>query len=445
LKKNVEKKKTILPAEFNKKMTIREAVALAIEAARAGQVNGAQSVVTNMRKKFGDDLIPSSMDVKEPFLPLDAIPFHLSYAEGMDGAGAAIPTEMDLDASDEIIMENFGTLQQWGQEWLRYMGENASSILEDFQKKGSLVQAHLFDLSKIKDPTQAVVCGSGASLNEMSKFLPDFPGIVVCGASNASNVAASGRVPDLILAIDAGVGTILHLSGVPYDSLGSTLITPTASNPEVPCLFPNNRLWFTSIIQMAKGANHPFNVFSHMLFPFIQSFMFQAGCTINAELLFLNLLSEYKKISLDAVYLLGCDFAYKKGASRCLAYKRNDDLTYEQRDISHSTTEIQTRSQIWRSANGLLTDDTMLGYKRSLLTVWLISKLPIYDCSDGIITEVPKVEFIRLAKDGFRGRPPSYEHGTIIEAYNRYLTSIGYIPGKAPGFEGQKVEGELWT
>lgn len=422
-------------------MSIRESVVLAIEAARAGQQNGAAQVIRNLRKKYGEVLVPPQ---DEPILPQDAIPFYLSWGKGDRDEGKPLPAEVEFEASDEVILENYNTLAQWGREWLEYMGRCAHLIHADHDRLGEKCQAHELDLSQVEDPTQAVVVGSGSSLDDLSSLLPAFPGLIVCGASNASNVIAHGGRPHAILSVDSGLGTVLHLSSVPYDSMGIPLIVPTAMHPDVPALFPNHRLWFTSVIQMARGAQHPFNIFSHMLFPFIKSMMFQAGCTINAEILLLNLLQEMSKAKFNAVYLLGCDFAYKKNASRCSAYRKMPDGSFKKGDINTSSKAIQTSSPIRRSANGLVTDETMIGYKRSLLTVWVMSQLPLYDASNGIITEVPKVDFIELAEDGFRGRPPSYGIEEIVAAYNRYLTRVGYVPGKVVGSEGREIQGELW-
>jgi hypothetical protein len=423
--------------------SVRESLTLAIESARAGASVGAQQVIENLRSKFGEDLIPKTLNVHESPIPDDAIPFALTYAPGMSEAGLPFPS-MDVDPTDDIILENFGTLRIWGREWIRNMALCAPLVDADFQEKGEDLQAHRLDISKIADPTLAVVCGSGSSLDEMTQLLPAFPGLIICGASNASACAAAGANPHAILAIDSGLGTVAHLMGVPFDERGSSLVCATSILPDVAKMFPHNRKWFTSIVQMQKGANHPFNVFSQLLFPYIQSFMFQAGCTVNAEILFLQLLVEMAALKLDAVYLLGVDFAYRKNRSRCSAFALRDNGLFEKRDAAASSDVPYVRSAFFRSANGLLTDETMLSYKRSLLTVWVITRLPLFDCSNGIITEVPKVDFKSLASQGFRGRPEPYSYERVIQTYNDYLTGVGYIPGKTAGAEGKPVSGELW-
>jgi hypothetical protein len=433
-------------ADFDvKSETPRAMVALAIEAAKAAHELGAQQVITNMRRRFGPLLVPPALDQRGPVLPPNAIPFHLEYAEGGNDAGMPIPAGMDLDASDEVILDNFLTLQQWGQEWFSNMGRNGGVIYDDFARRGDLIQAHTLDISRVKNPRLAVICGSGSSLDDLTRFLPSFPGLVICGPSNASAVVAAGRHPDAILALDSGFGTVHHLSYVPYDALGVPLVTPTAMNPDAVALFPNTRKWFTSIIQMQQGANHPFNVFSHMLFPMIRDMMYQAGCAVNGEILLLNLLQEMSIIpQFDAVFLLGVDFAYKQHASRCKTFVLQPDGHFDAHDVNSPRDTIITNSQILRAANGYVCDESMLIYKRSLLTAWVITKLPLFDCSDGIITEVPRVDFQKLAEGGFRSLPPAYDFQLVLDSYNGYLTKIGYEPGKAPGTEGRPISGELW-
>lgn len=415
-------------------LTLEESIGLAIEAAKVGQVYGAQQVISNLRKKYGPSLIPPEIGFSQSLLPPDAFPFTLALHDG-----SPLLDDGEIDANDQIILENFGTFAQWGKQWIRYMALNCASIEEDTRRLGDFLQAHTFDISSVKDPRLAVVCGSGASLEETKTFLKDFPGLILCGASNASTVCQAGRIPHAILAIDSGEATIDHLKEVPFDEFGSTLVTATSIHPDVPKLFPRNRRWFTSIVQMEKGANHPFNVFSYLLYPQVKSVMFQAGCAINAEVLFLNLLSEMQNISFDAVFLLGCDFCYKKDAYRCNAYK------YEKKRyalIPPYRGDIPV--PCFRSFNGEVTDEVFLGYKRSLLTAWVITKLPLYDCSNGILTEVPRADFRSLAEGGFAGRPPSYEYAETIRAYNEYLKRIGYKGGADPGFEGTQIQGELW-
>lgn len=427
----------IPPEDFDKPVsTPRDMIALAVEVAKAAENLGALQVIANLRERFGSELVPVDLDPSESPIAHDAIPFLLTDPE----TGAPL-VSMNVDPTDDIIRDNFITMRDWGREWIRNMGLCAPLVNADHERLGDACQAHTLDLSRVRDPTQAVICGSGASLDAMTELLPAFPGLIICGPSNASACAAAGAPPHAILAIDSGLGTIAHLMGVPFDSLGSTLITSTSIKPDVAEMFPLHRKWFTSIIQMGRGSNHPFNVFSAMLFPFLHSFMFQAGCTVNAEILFLQMLREMQKVEFSAVYLLGVDFCYRENAARCSAFALRDNGSYEKRDAGLSSSVPHVRSPFVRSFNGLVTDRSMLDYKRSLLTVWVITQLPLYDCSDGIITEVPRADFASFCSGQ---RPPAYSQQSIFDSYNAYLSRIGYQSGKSAGSEGTEIQGGLW-
>jgi hypothetical protein len=375
--------------------------------------------------------------LSEPF-DITKLPFELvSTVPGNEGI--RIDERYEVDSPDDVDIANYDTINKWMPEWLENARKNAALVEDDFSKRDA--NAHTFS-KEVKDPTLVCILGSGSSLDTYAPRLAEFPGYVIGGPSNAPLAAAHGRPHDATLGIDSGAGTILYLKSGPFDEIGSTLITTPTIHPEVPRLFPKHRLWFNSIIQLGKSAQHPYNIMMKLLFNNISAWMYQAGCTVNAELLLAHMLEVMTGKRFRAVILLGTDMAYKKNASRCASYEYQGG-TWRERDINISSKVIQTRARIYRARNGMVTDDAMIGYKRSLLTIWQISEMKLYDASDGILTEIPKINFSKCLDENFENLP-EYNGGFIYDTYRQYLTDTGYQKGKTAGFEGTQISGDLW-
>jgi hypothetical protein len=377
-------------------------------------------------------------------LPYELVDIHETLPDGsnppIDARKLPLPSEPD-ESLDE---ENYISLAQWVTTWLPQARQCAPFVEEDF--KDRLADAYLFpETVHVADPTLCAIIGSGPSLNKTVHLLKAFPGYILCGPSNAAILCANGINPHAIIAIDSGMGTMLHIGSAPFGKMGIHLITNPTIGPGVPAVFPSsNRWWFMSYIQLGEGAQHPYNIFLSFLFDNIKSWMYQAGCTVNAEYLIPGMWQSMGHVPFRAIYLLGADFCYRPNAARCASFRLEDDgKTWTERDIDTPSKVVRSTARLMRSRNGLLTDQAMLEYKRSLLTVWVMTQLPTFDCSDGIITEIPKVDFSLFA-DG-KTVPKPLSEQDIVKTYNAYLDSIGKGEDKTVKPEGTPVEGALWT
>jgi hypothetical protein len=390
------------------------------------------------------DTLLRDIDADIRNMQLNRLPFNLVDIQP-DGQGNHPNIDAStIDAPADIDFDNYVTLSQWIPTWLDSARRCSSFVEEDFGQ-GHDANAHLWR-KPVCDPTLAVVLGSGPSLNHVSEFLRDFPGYVIGGPSNAAIAAAHGRPQDAVLAIDGGMGNINHLRSGPFASLGTDLITNPTIQPDLVRLFPSSqRRWFMSMIQMGKGAQHNFNLFMKLLFSPIVSWMYQAGCTVNAEISFLHMLEVMGHPRFRAVYLLGVDFAYFQHHSRCDSFLYHESSgEWEKRDVDNPSNAIHTNSRIMRARNGMVCDRSMIEYKRSLLTLWAISLLPLVNCSHGIITELPEAKFEDYA-DGTAVPEDLPDERHVQNTYREYLESTGYKEGESSGFEGTEASGELWS
>jgi hypothetical protein len=348
------------------------------------------------------------------------------------------------DSPPDIDLDNYNTLNQWVTTWMHWLRMNAPLLNADFD----VVPKHeAYDMEKftrpVARPDLVALLGSGPSLEANAPFLKTFPGYIICGPSNASACVALGAPPHAILAIDSGMGTVNYLQGIDYNKYKTILITSPTINTEAAKLF-NTRLWFLSLIQLGKGAQHPFNIYQKLLYDNVESWMFQAGCTVNAELLQLHMIESWYEKQFAAVYLLGVDFAFFPGRARIKNYKELPDGTFQETFAEKAVDVPISNLPLRRAANGMISDEAMIGYKRSLLTIWQITQQRIYDCSSGIITELPKRNFQEETTNGYPGATETYiSQEDIFNTYRKYMLESGYVEGKASGLEGSVLSDDL--
>ena len=348
------------------------------------------------------------------------------------------------DAPPDIDIDNYDTLNQWVTTWMHWMRLNAPLLNEDFD---CVPKHEAYDMEKftrpVLRPDLAIVLGSGPSLETYARFLKTFPGYILCGPSNASACVALGAPPHVVMAIDSGIGTVNYLQGIDYNKYKTILITSPTINTEAAKLF-TTRLWFLSMIQLGKGAQHPFNIYQKLLYDNVESWMFQAGCTVNAEILQLHMIESWYGKQFKAIYLLGVDFAFFKGRARVKNYKELPDGTFQETFAEKAVDVPITNLPLRRAANGMISDEAMIGYKRSLLTIWQITQQRIYDCSAGIITEMPKCNFQEETTNGYPGATKTYiSQEDIFNIYRKYMLEGGYVEGKKSGLEGSVLSDDL--
>jgi hypothetical protein len=323
------------------------------------------------------------------------------------------------DPPPSAAARNFNTVNRWLPQWFENLRLNGRKITEGFEK------GLYHDVSNIRtnkriskrDFSQAIIVGSGPSANDLvSPYLQDFQGLILCGPSNSSLLAASGRPADIILAVDSAPETWMQLKNIPHKENGTLLITHPYIHPSILENWQGEVYFYRSNIPY---GDHPFNSFVELLYPMVSSWMLQSGCTVNQEYSFLTYLSENAKppYPTKKAYLCGVDFGYPKDPfkegyiGRCATY----------RYVNGSYVKLPSSAPDSRSGyvtiRGTLTDHTQLGYKASLLYLYKNLKIPLYDCSNGVIRELPKYDISEVLKE--RGTNVKTQDPQEIEA--RYL------------------------
>jgi hypothetical protein len=291
---------------------------------------------------------------------------------------------------------NQSNIDAWLPVWFRHYRENLPVITEDFNQSDR--NASSSPLPPWVERTDvAICCASGPSLNRIKPYIKDWKGLVICGPTNASLPAAHGRWPDYIVAVDANIETTIPVKRVQW-SKHVNFVLPPLIHPEVVKACGDQRYWYVSRIQgdPRNPGKHHFNEYTHYLFgDIIKSYMLQAGCVGNQAIILCQMFNFIKRFNIEKIFLCGFDFAYVNEVFKCDGYTQPANRNYEW--VEHKPGPIRTRANMRRSEHGLLTDRSMLGYKRSLYTMWYslncgegAGRLNLYSLSEGILDEIPR-------------------------------------------------------
>jgi hypothetical protein len=329
------------------------------------------------------------------------------------------------------------TVTSWVKLWAENTRGNIPHIEEDFKLKPSNA-IHSFNKDDYYDPSKWIVCASGPSIEKIQPYVKDWPGVIVCGPTNAAVILANGREPDFIICSDAGKAIINSLQSIPWKDYKTKVVFPTHIHPEVADLFPSERrYWFKSFMQVhpnsvkkQTGQELMFNTALHGFVPEVQDFMLQGGCTTNQELMFVQHFRTHLKLNVEKVFLAGVDFGFPKGKARSIKYKYVSDKEIVDveawkkggapRWLVVPPPPERADINFFRDAKtGILTNAQQNRYYYSLMFLWAITKLPMYSISDGIVRGIPKVNYRSVFKRGGKvGKP--YTSSFVEETYKDF-------------------------
>lgn len=298
---------------------------------------------------------------------------------------------------------NKGVLQGWLPFWVKNAFDNYAQIMEEAKSQHMCVST----LRKV-NRGPAVIIGSGPSLDETIPLIGDWKGAVFASGSNSLVCARWGHKPEYICVFDGGDTMYQKLMG--YDWEGSTLLC----NPSISPLILRNWIWkkryylmahfgvqwFDEIMPLAYGD---FMRFPGEAPPCITVGVANAGCTVNNEIQLANYLGY------GPLFLIGVDFGYPDGKER---FTRWIHTKGEWKEVGP---EIYRDRKLHKSDNGILTTEEQIEYKNAMLAVYRQDKPQLFDCSNGIITELPKVDFKEVVEKNGKGFEGQYRTGDEID------------------------------
>jgi Protein of unknown function DUF115 len=306
------------------------------------------------------------------------------------------------------------------------------------------------------------VCGSGPSLEdeEVLAVLKRWKGLIICGATNAMALLAHGIRPHFIMVVDASAELTTYLRQV-REVPGSekiALLLPVTADPSAALEWPYARYWNLDFIQSAGGLQNPFNDFQTKMLPFVECWLTQAGCVANTATMLAPLWGDEKSCDITRTFLFGCDFGYpRKDRVRYLTEPKVEDAhaaasyrvgRYQYHSLTNSFSRVQPvcRPMEFLYSNGVLTESSNFGYKRSLYTVWQVmfpadwsqrhaGQACMYSCSRGILEDFFPAVRPQDACDDI----PFYDKDFVTARYTAYMNSSAISEGSAEK-KGDHVE-----
>lgn len=350
-------------------------------------------------------------------------------------------TVEEKTAFKSIEERNINTVTQWFPQWYQNARLNGKSISDRFEKYGNRNAAYA-QIPEGRDPEKVLICGSGVSLNKVKNIIHKWNGVLISGPSNASLLCANGRPPDYILAVDAAVDTGIQLGYGPYEDLGCKLITHPMINPLALEHFPKEAYFFKSFIPW-DDEHDPwkFNANLTRLYDPVKNFMMQAGCCVNSEILFLYHMGRKEKQDFTPlarkVFLIGVDFSYpydesiKRWRGRCDTYHYSTvwgphpPWLRRKAWVGDPPHYMLTRSAVC-DYKGKKTDDSMIGYMRSLYTVMRLGIVPLINaCGETSLLEyLPEADIRQVIEtQGECGKVASGKE--YIRAHDQIMVELG--------------------
>ena len=277
---------------------------------------------------------------------------------------------------------NSGILDAWFPYWVTNTFLNYPKVLDDFQVK----DVSLLTLKK-ENRGPAVIVGSGPSLDKSAPLLEKWEGAVFCCGSNANIARRWHAGPDYVCVFDAGPTVVQQLQDLHWDD--TMLITHPSVHPSVLDFWKWERRyyimrhfghnWFEAATPIAFG-DHPYFRTMGLKPPAIGTAILNAGCTVN------NAVQVANFIGYNPLFLIGVDCGYPEGVHRCTMWKKNAKKEW----IAVPPTPLPEARTKHLSDNGVITTEEQIEYKLALMAIWRLDRPRIWDCSEGIITEIPR-------------------------------------------------------
>jgi len=290
----------------------------------------------------------------------------------------------------------------------------------------------------------ALIVGAGISLEKLIPLLKDWKGVIFTSESMASTLKYYGHQPEYICVFDGGQ-TVWDKFFYGQNFKGSTLITHPSIDPKVIELWKGPKIYylmmhFAKLFNKEKWEGKPLpemeNIikgqllghdFFENIIPIIYSMIgasiLNAGCVVN------NAIEVANFMGFGPLFLCGVDFGFKNWVNRYPLVKRvkgqlikDETKIVEHEEDGETVGDININREIIMSDNGIPTTDEQSEYKLALMSVYKLDRPQLFDCSDGIITELPKLDIKEVVEKNGKGFEGKYRTDKeIVEFSNAYF------------------------
>lgn len=338
-------------------------------------------------------------------------------------------------------VRNSGVLRSWFNRWVWASYANYDHIEKEIvrdKKNYSLLKHH-----KKHNGEPAIIIGAGLSLEKLIPLLEDWKGVIFAPESMASTLKYYGHQPEYICLFDANqTAWDVWLKG--YNWKGSTLITHPSVDPKVIEKWKWDKIYYImmhfarlhgmpetkaktvmEVEQEVKQQLLGFDFFENILpavYSYIGASILNAGCVVN------NAIEVANFMGYGPLFLSGVDYGFKDwvyrypGMMKVGGRWKKEDLHIVEHEEDGKTIVDSIGREIIISDNGIPTTDENSEYKLALMSVYKLDRPQLFDCSDGIITELPKADIKEVVEKngkGFENRFRTDEE--IVRCSNAYF------------------------
>jgi len=336
-------------------------------------------------------------------------------------------------------VRNNGVLKSWLKQWTWAAFNNHAKIFDEIVGEEKPWQLEKFEGSHKGEP--AIIIGAGTSVDKLWPIISDWKGAIFAPESLAQTCVYHGHKPDYLMVFDAHEKVWQNWLK-DFDWSGTTLITHPAASIEMIDKWTEDKIYYlmlhiSRLHEELKGKNllekeiHAkdqligFDFFENVqpvAYNFIRAKILNAGCVVN------NSIQVAHFMGYGPIFLAGVDFGFKDWNNRTDKWMLENDkwVCTEGGVIGHEEDGKMVGTDIGReiimSLNDIPTTEEQIEYKTALMSVYKLDRPQLIDCSDGIITELPKEDITEVVKKNGKGFERSYRvNEEIIGIADEYL------------------------
>ncbi len=290
----------------------------------------------------------------------------------------------------------------------------------------------------------AIIVGGGISLEKLIPLLKDWKGVIFAPESLISTLQYYGHKPEYICLFD-GALTAWDAWFKDHNFKGSTLVTHPSVDPKVIEKWKGDKIYYLmmhfsklqgKLKQDGKSIREieieiknqllGFDFFENILpsvYGFIGASILNAGCVVN------NAIEVANFMGYGPLFLCGVDYGFKNWILRYPGvFKKEGRWTKDK--VVHIQHEEDGKivdgtplgREIIISNNGIPTTEEQSEYKVALMSVYKLDRPQLFDCSDGIITELPKLDITEVVEKNGKGFEDRYRTDQgIIQVADAYF------------------------
>jgi len=324
---------------------------------------------------------------------------------------------------------NSGVLRSWFNRWVWASYANYDKIEKELvrDKKNYSLLNHQ---NKHKGEP-ALIVGAGISLEKLIPLLKDWKGAIFTSESMASTLKYYGHQPEYLCLFDANQSA-WKLFFEYQNFKGSTLVTHPSVDPKVIELWRGPKIYylmmhFAKLFDQEKFEGKPLpemekvikgqllgHDFFENILPVVYSMVgasiLNAGCVVN------NAVEVANFMGYGPLFLCGVDFGFKNWINRYPGMmkvkgkwtKEKTNIVEHEDEDGKTIGDININREFIISDNGIPTSAEQVKYKLALLSVYKLDRPQLFDCSDGIITELPKLDIKEVVEKNGKGFERKY-------------------------------------